>query len=570
MRTLAMSRPARVVSGEAELDAEYRAARYLYHRLLDFEDDHQRVMDEAQEECAPGITRVSKLLARLRKRKRRAERSTGWVPGHHPAVADALGKRLSELRKTRNADPRWKAAMGWADAPSPSAPARGRTRRKRTEGWTGFLMRDHDRRVSGRDRRSRREQRRHELYEAHAGADANERSRVYWGTWNALTRSVDQARADVLKLRRQGMPAEWRRPRWSDTGSIHADAGGFRVVRRGGHDRRGKGGAIVGDPWWEVKVRLHDGWARVRAKLGNWHDIPEGAEWRTCKVTRRHVAGSWRYSVSITVAGMPDDITYSVGHVPDVKGHGRKGRRELLAGQGVVGIDWGHREHGHPNEQHGIRAFTWVGDDGRRGEILLPTECRKLLDEIDSMKSRIDTTFQARGAPERNRHRYRSRLMRQGVRTEEECRWLQWETRYEKRIARARSRIANVREQTYLEAVRELRVHYEHFVIEDEPGKHHQRLDVDEQSRRRKRQNRDMVARYLFLTICERLGGVIIPVSARNTTRQCPSCGRLAENGPELLIACPGCGTIEDKDERAANEILLRGQVALAEQEAAQ
>lgn len=590
MRTLAMSRPARVVSDQLALDSEFRSARYLYHRLLDFEDEHQRLLDDVQERCAPGIGRVSRILARLRKRKQQRERATGWMPCDHPALADALSKRLAALRKVRNSDQRWKDAIRWPEEQigEPKQVRRRRAKspdkvkRRKSETAEAFAKRfalmttdetdEHYAEKSAEPpRQTRREVHRSSLYTAHVGEVATERSRIYWGTWNAIVGSVDQARAAVLKARREGMPAEWRRPRWSDTGSLHADGGGFRIVRRGGESFRGKGGAMVNDPWLEVKIRLYGGWARVRAKLGSWHTIPEVAKLKTCKLTRRHVAGRWHYSVSIVFDGMPDELTYAVGSVPDVRGlNGIQGRRELLDGQGVVALDWGHREHGHPGAALGIRAFTWRGDDGLTGEILLPAECRKLLDEINAMKSRVDETFGARGLPDRNRHTYRRRLMRQGVRTEEESLWIAWEKRYEKRMARARRRVQNLREQTYLCAVRELRTRYRVFVTEDEPGKHHRKLDRDQQTKHRKRENRDLVARYEFLTICERLGGVVLPVTSRNTTRHFECCGVLAENNSDLLMACPSCGRIVDKDYHATEEILRRGKKALAELEAAQ
>jgi predicted RNA-binding Zn-ribbon protein involved in translation (DUF1610 family) len=106
------------------------------------------------------------------------------------------------------------------------------------------------------------------------------------------------------------------------------------------------------------------------------------------------------------------------------------------------------------------------------------------------------------------------------------------------------------------------------IVTEDEPGLHHRRLDTEEETRRRKRSNRDMVARYLFLSICERSGAEVLTVPSRNTTRECPACGELAENGPELLIACPSCGMVRDKDHGAAEVILRRGQAALADRAA--
>jgi hypothetical protein len=583
MRTLALSRPARVVSDEAALTAEYQSARYIHHRLLDFEDEHQRVLDIAQEDAAPGITRVSEIVSRLRRRQRIAKRATRWVPGHHPLWMASLSEQLAALRKTRNASPGWRAAIKWADEQTGDAKSVRRrrakrpsqVRRRKTETEEAFAKRfallttdetnEHfAAKVAAAPRRTRREQYRAELYARHVGDEATERSRIYWGTWNALVKSVDQARAAVLNARRDGMPAEWHRPKWRDTSSLHADSG-FRVVRRGGDPFRGKGGDVVNDQWWEVEIRLHSGWVRVRAKIGTWHELPESARLKACKLTRRNVAGRWRYSLSIVIDGMPEELTYAVGATPN-----QRGRRELLDGQGLVALDWGHREHGHPGATQGIRAFTWRGDDGMTGEILLPTECRRLLDDIASMKSRVDTVFGKRGVADRNRHTYRRRLMRQGVRTDEESLWLRWEHRYEQRMARARRRISALREQTYLSALRDLRIRYSYFAIEDEPGNHHRNLDTAEQTRHRKRENRDLVARYEFITICERLGGILVPVTARNTTRNFECCGVLAENTPELLMACPSCGRVVDKDHHATEEILRRGKAAIAEREAAE
>lgn len=523
-----MSRPAVILDGAAELAAEFSAARWTHHRLLDFEDHHQRLLDEVAEQCAPGIRRVARLIAILWRRQRRAERASAgsWKPRERANLMAALRSRLAELRKQRDADPRWREALLWADGVDPDAPERGKPRRKAGETAEEFAERCSKRRT----RLTRRE--------AHRAALYAER-RVYWGTWNALIASVDAARKAVIQQRKSGVPASWKRPRWDDPCTISADAGGFRIVERG-------------RPWWVVEMRLLEGWVRFRAKLGNWHELPETATLKQCKLTRRKNGRGWEYSVSIAVDGMPDASAQ-------------------FATRGTVALDWGHREHGHDHEREGMRVFAWVGDDGRSGEILLPRECRELLDQLHATQARIDQTFDARrralNLPERNRHSYRSRLMRSGVRTEEEARWLAWETRYERRLMRIRKRIQNLRRETYLQAARELRRHYRCFAVEDEKiaGRSGLRRQAQEAMEfRRKRQNRELSARYEFVQMLERLGGEQITVSARNTTRECPDCGELAENTPDLLVACPACGVVRDKDFGAARVILRRAQEALA------
>ena len=127
---MTLSRPAIVESDAVRLDAEYRSARWLHHRLLDFEDEHQKVIDAAAEACAPGILRVGSILARLARRAWRAQRTTvgRWAPKPRPELARSLTERLNVLRASRNADPRWKTALGWADE-QVGAPKAARRRR---------------------------------------------------------------------------------------------------------------------------------------------------------------------------------------------------------------------------------------------------------------------------------------------------------------------------------------------------------------------------------------------------------------------------------------------------------
>jgi hypothetical protein len=556
-RILTLSRPAVSLDGQ-RLDAEYRSARWTHHRLLDFEDEHQRVLDAAADAAAPGIVRVGRILARLAKRTKRRERTTGgsWAPDPKPELAARLKVLLAELRTQRNADPRWTAALGWADE-QVGAPKQVRRRRAKDpshvkrrknetdDAWAkrfALLTTDetdehYGEKLAKVPCRTRREEYRTQLYKER---------RCYWGTWNALCRSVDQARKDVLARRKQGLPAEWRRPKFRDPISLAADACGFRVVARDG-------------VWWtiEMRVGITDEWVSIRAKCGNWHALSDGAQFLTAKLTRRKDGERWAYSLSISVEGA------------------EKLRPPWSANTGMVSFDWGHREHGHENAKEGIRAFVWRGDDGRTGEILIPTECRRVIDEIDEIKARLDKTYDARraaqGLSERNRHTYRRRLMLSGVRTEEETLWLRWEMKHERRIAARRKRFQNLRRETYLRSVRELRQSYAQFAFETErihdaisDGPTIRTLQTDEMMVRRKRANRDLCSRYEFVSICERFGAEIIPIPSRNTTRECPTCGQLDENTAELLMACSRCGLARDKDHGAAVVIMRRAVEALA------
>jgi hypothetical protein len=329
-----------------------------------------------------------------------------------------------------------------------------------------------------------------------------------------------------------------------------------------------------GNLWWTLEMRLKEGWVTFKAKFGNWHPIEGDLKLKHLKLTRRKNGNGWSYSASLSIEGLSKQVP------------------KRAANQGVVALDWGHREHQHPNAHLGIRAFTWLGDDGAEGEVLIPTECRELKDQVNETKSKMDTVFNARkdslGLPDRNRYAYRKRLRKaeRGVPatkptdggepteaiparklTAEETLWLKWEMRYERRLMRMRKRIDNLRTETYTKAVRELREKYAFFVVENESTKQHQQLDIREMTPHRKRENRDLTARYSFLEISERYGAHKVEVPSRNSTRECTTLtcdGLLPKNGPELIVTCPKCGLARDKDRGACIVLLRRGQEALA------
>lgn len=548
---LTMHRPAILESDPGILGEEFYQARRMHHKLLDFELMHEEHLREVAEQIAPGIWRIGRILCRLSRFARRARKTPegSWAPNPRPELAAKLRAQQLELRAKRNDDPRWHAALKWADEQvgEPIKPRKRlgkpveKIKRRKNESQEAYdkrvalLSQDETdehfaAKLAKAPRDTRRGQYRKALY-------ASKERTIYWGTWNGLLKSVDQARADILKRRKQGLPADWRRPRWSDPGTLYADAGGFRIAERG-------------PKWWvvELRVGLDDEWVRFRAKFGTWHKIPEHAKLTSLKLTRRRDGSRWTYSVSVTV-----DMDKPL---------------EEFATRNVVSFDWGHREHGHETDEDGMRSFVWQGDDGRRGEVLVPVESREMLDKANQLKGKLDERYLARkealGLEKKSRYSYRQQLTGLGVRTEEESAWLRWEMRYERQIMRCRKRAYNLRDEVYVQTVRKLRKQYGYFVFEDEKNWSLKQLQKDEQMERRKRSNRDLSARYDFVQLCERFGATTVLVSARNTTRECPDCGNLDENGPELLLACSGCGRVRDKDYGAARVILRRGQEALA------
>ena len=506
-RTLCASRPAYIVDGHEALALEFRSARWAHHRLLDFERKHQRIMDRAQRWIVPDLHRVARILARISKRGSHS----GWKPG--------LQARMKALRDARNAHPLWVAAKRWADTPSPRAPVVVR-RRKAGETDEAFAAR-----VAQGKRRSRRDQ--------HCVEVLYPQIRCHSSTYTALRAAVKQAVGKAIAERSKGSSASWRRPKYSDPITITSLS--FTVVARR-------------HPWWTLEFRVGRPSAivQIRAKLGDWHELPPDVALLRLQLTKR----GDRLSLSVTCGEMPD---------------------EDFPGGGVVALDWGHREHGHDRQGEGIRAFCWRGDDGRTGEILLPAECRIQLDRMHAVQSRLDQAWDARAATlglhcKSRRQGYRASLMRSGVRTEDETLWLRWERNQERMIEAARRRVYALRKETYMKAVRALRRRYRVFVAEDIQGEALKAKAKEEEGARRKRENRDLTARFDFVSIAARKGAEVLKVNARNSTRECPACGFLRPKTSDVLLACGGCGRVSDRDHDAPITLLRRGLAALAAQ----
>jgi hypothetical protein len=527
------------------------------HRLLDFEDKFQKHLNEVSDEVAPGLVRCGRILSRLNKREKRAKHTSKgrWKPRPRPELEEYCEEKKEHLREIRNADPRWKEALGWAEAIGEETSERKSARRRLAKDPSKVVKRKKEKEETFRKRFEKltRDETDEEFEERkakrqnHRGRRDHHRythysqRRCHYDTWNGLLKSVDQAVAAVITRRAQGLPADWNRPKRGSAQTLFYEGSHVKVVDQ--------------DPiWWTFEVPLFGKKVgRFKAKIPNWHNT-EGAKLVNLKLTRRMRGRKWLYSVSVLFEGV---VKKSAGkYSPD----------------GTVALDWGHREHGHPRAKEGMRVFTWMGDDGRKGEILLPAKCRELLDVKDSLKSRADKAYDARKeflrtkglVPPKNRYTYRRKLERLGCVTEEQAAWLAWEARYNLRIRRAARKAENIREETYYKAIIELRKKYKTFAIEDEENWSHKKRAKDEEEAHRKRQNRDFSARYKFVTMCERLGATIQEVPSRNSTKECPYCGTIGKNGPEVLTQCGGCGKVRDKDYGACMVIMKRATDPLA------
>lgn len=494
-----------------ELEQEFRAAHWIHNRLLDFEFEHQAVMDKV----APRLTRVCKLLGKLRYQDRRRERTPEgtWAPRERPELKERLEALRAMLKQERDENPAWKAAKGW---PLDKVGGAKQARRKPNESDEAFSAR-----AQGA-LRSRREQYRVDLY--------RER-RCHWSTWNAVVASVDQAVAMVIKTRTAGQPAELRRPRFRDGGSITLAPGSFKVKFR-------PDGKCI-----DLEVRVFEGWVSFRTTArGRLPKLPQDKDLRSVVIRRRLAGGtSWQYTVSVTIEGSWE---------------------RPAPGPDVVGIDTGHRQMSDGR----IRALVWYGSDGRSGELRLPERVVQAADRARELQAKADLAFTELGLPFRNRAVYLKHLTRRiGPMTKQEQEWVGCQYHTIREIERARKRAMTIRKEAYTQAARELRTRYRAMGI-DVVGKSVQQVQTDAMVRKAVRRARNLVAAYQFKALCEQAGIKDVKPTARNSTRECPLCGQLHDNSKDLMILCPVRNVRHDQDYSAAYTMMARAVVAARKQ----
>lgn len=533
------------------INQEFFRARKGHHCLLEFEDRQQALLDEVLKEIDPEYVRLGFLVSKLQRRFRKSSEDLKFA-----RIFGTLKKRYEEqrpdFRAKRNKDPRWIAALAWANEPVAELKVQRRATKvpfqKASETFEQYQARlakiaeTRAKKSVGTSPRTRREQFQVKAY--------NEES-VRSDTWNDLIKRVKTAVAAVLKVRREGKSASWRHPRWYEghtlvykakscqftlgtrlvkAGSVATEARYLRVAVRA--ERKLRGGGIRGAAL-EFEVDLADA----------SFELSQIKEVRLSRTKRTRLDATWRYQASI-VLNVKKDVSHA-------------------AREGYCGIDVGHREYGHEGE--GLRVAYWYGSDGVHGQILLPV--RAYLNRAHALQADLDLKYNARQASlslKGNRHSYRRDVLSRGVCTQEEASWLAYEHLTEKQIAKARRKVEDVRQDIYAKAARELSKRYAVIGVEDLKASHMRTLDTAAESSKRKRQNRDVAAPYLLKQICERSGAAVRKVDARRTSQVCPHCSQPTGKLDGLMLVCPSCGLTYDRDFGAAKEICRRLGEALA------
>lgn len=485
----------RILSSTEELDEEFQAALDTHRELLAFEFEHQAMLDAAY----PRIFRVNRILWHLYRRKNWAEKGRGWKPGLREGLRKKMEELQTQLKKERNADPKWKELLAWPRDPTGAVDRNGKPQTRR----------------------------------AAYHAELRARRKVSADTFDERRDAVDFALKTVLKKRKAGKAAGLHKPRWSDGGSLTA-----RIRSPG---KLSSAIRIVSQSpcWWTVRMRIgKKSVAQFSAKLGSCKPLPDDAQLVRAQLTRTRDGERWRYSVALTFRGSFES--------PEASGY-------------VVGIDTGHRVRG--NELRACYWYGEDGEHGELllpSEIQYHSDrARRIGAEIDSKYNRLPEE-QFTDKKLRNRHAYRRKLMSmpREERTQAELDWLSWEMTQMRKIQYSKKRMQNLRDECYRKFACFLKKRYSLMAI-DTAEESIRQLDTNKVIKR----NRDMSAPYrLRQILANKL--MDLKVEIKNSTRECTQCGHIREGGAVLMLECKACGFREDQDLSAAKTLCRRGVLA--------
>jgi len=310
-------------------------------------------------------------------------------------------------------------------------------------------------------------------------------------------------------------------------------------------------------------------WARWRAVLHR--PLPPGSVIKRAAVSLRKIGPREEWSLTITV-----DLSASV--------------RPAATGTGAAAVDLGWRV-----VDGGVRVASWLGEDGLRGELIMPDEIRTGIEKADSLESIRDRAFdEARAALVRSlatltlpewmteATKTLSQWRSQGrlaalVRKWRDQRFVGDEAAYEAAEAwryhdfhlwewatSQRKKTLRRRREIYRVFAADLARRYSTLVVEDFDLRVFAKRPSAEAEKDAApvRAIRHMVAPSEARLALEQAfgsrGGVVSKEEPAFTTRTCWACESVESWNAAMYVthACSKCGTVWDQDENAAENLL--------------
>lgn len=416
---------------------------------------------------------------------------------------------------------------------------------------------------------------------------------VFWGSYLLVEQAADAFRKGAPPVFR-GYRGEGRIAvqiqggmTWDEASS--GDDTRLRIVHTPQTEvRMARNGTVLPLPGEKRQTQQYTLWLRIgsdgRAPIwATWplilhRQIPETTRIMWAIVQRRIVAGHERWQLTLSLRDDTDQAFV---------------RRDLAA-DGVVGIDIGYRLM--PDGRQ--RVAYWHGSDGASGELELPpwtVQGWKKVEDLQSIRDKLHNEARATlrdwlasnphpgwlDEATEHMHAWRrlSRLDRlvvewRGQRFEHDCGILatleSWRTQ-ERHLwqwqENSRDQLLAWRKNYYREFSAKMRRRYRTIAIEDMDLRSaiHDVLRPEEERETVTAQRR--TARFAALSVLvgtiKDCGADVVPVERAGTTSTCHDCGAANDVGAGLMHVCVGCGSVFDRDENAAQNILARGEVAV-------
>lgn len=370
-------------------------------------------------------------------------------------------------------------------------------------------------------------------------------AKCHWGSCNDESEAFKKSLSDVLKNRQKGISSYIKRSNsplsircqiqkstgqsW-DIITKDDNKGQFKFINTGKNKRYAAKLCIGKD------TNNQKQWINVSAKFRGWN-VPDDAEVKYVKLVAKQSGYSYKFHLCITVEASWDE--------------------KQNTNKGTVALDWGHRESF--NE---LLAFTWAGSDNATGIINID-KVRKLIDRADEIREERSLAFNniKQSIPNIGKSNSTSKAIKLiknlGVATKKQSLWIDLEKSLRKKEDCVRRKALNVRKEIYLKEIQKLKNKYSKFVFEDLKGESFKQMDKNGHSARRKRTNRDLVARYEFESFIGKNN--IIKVDKWRTSKNCNKCMHTNEIGSSKIFVCNNCNNIDDRDLNAAKNILLLG-----------
>lgn len=393
---------------------------------------------------------------------------------------------------------------------------------------------------------------------------------IYWGTYLTVE--------DAAKDFRKGAPPRFMRYKGEGRVAVQFQGGLSPAALLAGDDKRMQ----IDRPTYNARAP----WQQARIRIGSEGRAPLWAEFRT-KLHRPlpsegQIKWAWLYARRIGT-----QTKWTLQLVVDGDEHAEH------ADSGEVAIDIGWRQ-----VPEGMRAATWIGDDGETGHLYIPPDRIAQYDRVETLQSERDESFNAARAaltawirqadeipewledrtPHLAQWRSAARLAAlvihwRGERFDGDSdiyseieRWRETDKKLYDRQSFIRRNFQEWRKNLYLNFAADMARDYRTVILRDVKYRDFDETDIaddEDPMRAATVNNRRMVSPYMLTDTITKRFAAGVAVKAEYTTQTCHACGHVCnfDAATNIHNACQQCGATWDQDRNACRNMLSSGEV---------